>query len=143
MERVADPVIVSALLSLVLATRNKLSAVGYSQVSFTSAGALALANTYTGGTQRSLPPSTNLLLGIVHVLAICRQWATWGIQSLPVPHSTYTFSCPILKQCAISEHTESACPACEWHGIPYGSDGDQYCQCIRIQDAHLRRQENA
>ena len=32
MERVADPSVVSALLSLVLATRNKLAAIGYSQV---------------------------------------------------------------------------------------------------------------
>ncbi|KIM71203.1 hypothetical protein PILCRDRAFT_83024, partial [Piloderma croceum F 1598] len=32
MERVADPSVVSALLSLVLASRNKLAAIGYSQV---------------------------------------------------------------------------------------------------------------
>lgn len=32
MERVADPNVISALLSLVLATRNKLAALGYSQV---------------------------------------------------------------------------------------------------------------
>lgn len=79
MERVADPVIVSALLSLVLATRNRLAAIGYSQVSFTDVGALALTDKHIGGTQRSLHSSTNLLLGIDHLLAICRQWATWAI----------------------------------------------------------------
>lgn len=40
MERVADPGIVSALLSLVLANRNRLSAIGYNQVSLMNADAL-------------------------------------------------------------------------------------------------------
>lgn len=33
MERIADPVVVSALLSLVLAVRNNLAAIGYAHVS--------------------------------------------------------------------------------------------------------------
>lgn len=89
-ERIADPMFVSALLSLVLSMRNKLSALGYSNVSAHLTSSHIVRDTLPlGHSQGSIPASSRIRTS-AFIICLGNKWVyhSKSLSCYPTLHST-------------------------------------------------------